>query len=119
MSYIDKDGYVVITSHPCIRLHVHIAESVLGKKLPKNAIVHHIDGDKQNNKNNNLVICPSRAYHNLIHARERALIESGSANNRKCCRCGKYDLPENLSFSANQPYHKLCNAIHVRKFNKS
>ena len=118
MSFIDKDGYVVVRSRPHVSQHVQKAESVFGKKLPKHAVVHHVDGNKQNNENSNLVICPDRAYHNLIHARENALIASGSANNKKCCRCGKYDIPDNLSSSANQSYHKLCNSIHVKRFKK-
>ena len=76
--------------------HVRVAESVLGKPLPPGAIVHHVDGDKVGNRPGNLVICPDRAYHNLIHARERALDACGNANWLKCPFCKKYDDPENL-----------------------
>ena len=47
--------------------HVIIAEHVLGRKLNRgHEIVHHIDCNKGNNKNNNLLIC-DRSYHSWLH----------------------------------------------------
>lgn len=68
-----------------------IIEKILGKEMPQNAVVHHIDGDRSNNSNNNLVVCDSTAYHALIHKRTRALKVSGDVNKRKCLMCGEYD----------------------------
>lgn len=51
--------------------HRLIAEKALGKPLPKAAVVHHIDGNKQNNVNTNLVICSNQSYHTLLHKREQ------------------------------------------------
>lgn len=95
--------------------HVRIAEAVLGRPLPIGAQIHHIDKQRANNSNSNLVICPSDYYHKLLHMRLRALEECGNANSRKCCRCGEYDQPENLSISKSQAYHKACNAQHVAR----
>ena len=53
--------------------HVRIAEAALGRQLPDGAVVHHMDGDRGNNARGNLAILPSRAYHNMIHARMRAI----------------------------------------------
>lgn len=53
--------------------HRYEAEQALGKKLPKNACVHHVDGNRLNNNHSNLVICPSHAYHTLLHSRARKL----------------------------------------------
>jgi len=70
---IRKDGYLYYQFKEGAGLaHVLIAEKALGKKLPPGAVVHHADGNPSNNKNSNLVICPSQAYHMLIHARTRA-----------------------------------------------
>jgi len=45
------------------------AQKVLGRPLKKWVeVVHHIDGNRANDKNNNLLIC-SREYHNTLHER--------------------------------------------------
>lgn len=53
--------------------HTQVAEKALGKKLPKGAVVHHVNEDRLDNRPTNLVICPDRRYHALIHARMKAL----------------------------------------------
>jgi len=108
LGYIGKDGLK--------NLHVLIAEKALGKVLPKGAEVHHVDEDKSNNEPTNLVICPSRAYHMLLHMRARALKACGNANFRKCRHCQKYDSLENLNITpSKQAYHKACAAKHVKE----
>ena len=72
-------------------------ELVLGKKIPKNVHVHHVDGNRLNNSNDNLVVCEDRAYHFLLHTRDRALRSSGDVNKRKCLMCGEYDSTDNMS----------------------
>lgn len=69
--------------------HVRVAESALGKLLPKGAEVHHIDEDKRNNSPSNLVICQSHKYHQLLHARQRIVKAGGNPNRHKLCTdCG-------------------------------
>lgn len=68
--------------------HVLVAERALGKRLPADADVHHVDGTKRNNQNSNLVICQDRAYHMLLHVRARILKAGGNPNTDKlCCIC--------------------------------
>lgn len=71
--------------------HVRIAKPVLGKPLPPGAVVHHADGRKDNNSNSNLVICPDRAYYNLLHARIDAMAATGDPNKMKCRHYKTYD----------------------------
>lgn len=61
-------------SHPSANstgyVHEHrvVAERAMGRRLKRNEVVHHIDGDKANNRNDNLLIC-SVKYHSWLHAR--------------------------------------------------
>ena len=105
--------------HPCatalgyVLRYRLIAENVIGKLLPRSAVIHHIDGVKDNDQNNNLLICENDAYHRLIHQRERAYEACGVASWRKCYICQQYDAPENLYIRSYKPkggcvHHKRC-----------
>lgn len=80
-----------------IQDHVRIAETVLGRRLPKGAVVHHADQDPMNNAPSNLVICPSTAYHALLHTRLRAMEACGNPSWRKCWICKKHDDPDAMA----------------------
>ena len=67
------------------RLHVAIAERAPGHPLPRGAVVHHVDENKQNNANANLVICQDHAYHMLLHARMRVVKAGGNPNTERWC----------------------------------
>lgn len=71
--------------------HILVAEKAMGKLLPEGAVVHHVNGNRGDNRPENLVVCQDQAYHLLLHARERALKECGNANWRRCAQCGEWD----------------------------
>ena len=76
--------------------HVRIAENALGRKLAVGEEVHHVGMDRGNNTTTNLVICPDRAYHQLLHKIQRSLDATGDANKLRCYYCHQYDDPRNI-----------------------
>lgn len=49
-------------------VHVVMAENVLGRRLKKNECVHHFNGNKQDNRNKNFLIC-TLSYHGWLEAK--------------------------------------------------
>ena len=115
---INKAGYVDVRcpDHPranpngYIPEHILIAEKVLGRHITKFIKVHHVDEDRTNNKNSNLVIC-TESLHRLIHNRMRALKECGHARWIKCPYCQVYGDPIGMvryDNHHNSRYHEKC-----------
>lgn len=65
--------------------HLVIAERALGKQLPASAVVHHVDRNRENNHNSNLVLCQDQAYHLLLHARQRVQDAGGNPSTDAIC----------------------------------
>ena len=102
------------------RQHVKIVEAVLGKELPSEARVHHIDGNGRNNVLTNLLVCPSETYHQLIHLRQRAFDESGNPTFRKCPFCKQWSDPKEMIVVGDVPKrnkrycHRKCKSDYER-----
>jgi hypothetical protein len=86
--------------------HIRIAEAAFGKPLPHGVHVHHVDGNRLNNQNTNLVICTPK-YHKLIHRRTDAYLATGDANLLKCGKCKNYDSQMNLRPRGKETYVHL------------
>lgn len=84
---------VVGSKHGSVLEHVLIAERALGKPLPKGAQVHHVDENRRNNANTNLVICQDQSYHSLLHLRARVLRAGGNPNTDLFCATCKTVKP--------------------------
>jgi transposase len=84
-TWIDAGGYVrvkVVEGAGRWKLqHVMVMERRLGRKLMVSEIVHHVDGDRQNNADDNLYLCRDHKHHMEV-ARQlketfRALLKRG------------------------------------------
>jgi hypothetical protein len=97
--------------------HIAVVEAAIGKPLPAGALVHHVNGNQRDNRPENLVACQDRAYHALLHQRQRALVACGNASFRKCKYCKRYDDPANLRGlgKAKAGYHRACQLDKNRK----
>jgi hypothetical protein len=92
--------------------HRLVAATALGKPLPEKAVVHHHD-------DGTLVICQDQGYHNLLHARMRAIDVTGDPNKRICTYCKQWD---NLSLlgggNGRATYHRNCKMEYERERNR-
>jgi len=73
--------------------HVIVVEAAMGKPLPGKYPVHHINENRSDNRPENLVVCESLGYHQLLHRRMEARAACGNANWRVCAFCKRYDDP--------------------------
>lgn len=84
---IKPNGYLEFTrgEHKFRLVHVVVMENRLGRRIKPDECVHHIDGNKLNNSENNLVLC-TRSGHSRLHRREDML----SGKNRKRKTNGRF-----------------------------
>lgn len=70
-----QDGYVFIKSGSGYKQeHRIVAGKALGRPLKKNEHIHHINGDRRDNRNCNLLICDI-GYHIWLHKRMSQLYQ--------------------------------------------
>ncbi len=102
--------------------HVLIAEKAIGRTLPDGVEVHHVDENKQNNKNGNLVICQDRHYHALLHRRAKVVRNGGNPDTQRFCRLCQTvkDLDQfptdNSIADGHRSYCKGCASVSRRRY---
>lgn len=65
-TYIGKNGYIHFSDSNKL-VHRWVMEKSLGRKLSSKEVVHHIDGNKLNNKIKNLKLFPCQKEHDRHH----------------------------------------------------
>jgi len=68
-SFKDKKGYRRWKDSKKL-VHRTVAEKKIGGKIGRGRVVHHKDGNKQNNRPSNLRVM-SRSEHSSLHAKKR------------------------------------------------
>lgn len=77
--------------------HKLVAEEKLSRRLEPGEIPHHVNGDKTDNRPENIEVMPSHAHHMNAHAKRRDKRRAGELNPEITCACGcgdtfpKYD----------------------------
>ena len=70
------------------QFHIIIIEQVLGHALPNGAVTHHVNENKTDNRNGNLVVIQSHAEHVELHRKMRVRAAGGNPWADRLCACG-------------------------------
>ncbi len=118
-------GYIMIylPNHPrasqwgYVPEAVLVAEKILSKHLPLSAVIHHVNGKTAESQPGNIVICQDKAYHQLLHLRQRAYEACGHASWRRCYFCKKWDDPINMYEHRGKgpTIHRKCGALQAKQ----
>ena len=71
--------------------HVIVAARMLGRSLRKGEIVHHINGDRADNRPENLYVCRDSLHHVEVHRSEAAALRALLAAGMVTFKDGRYE----------------------------
>lgn len=97
-SYICSGGYIVVRRQ---RIHRTLMEQHLGRKLAKDEHVHHINGNKQDNRLENLVVLNASEHHKLHPTK-------GYGLTKDCAKCGESFKVQPSSISSRKYCSQYC-----------
>lgn len=88
-------------THGYVYEHIIVAEELLGRDLLPSEQVHHINGDRADNRRENIHVCKDNAEHSRIHADMRIRSMGGDPCTQKICSHCK-GLIERTEFHRNK-----------------
>lgn len=123
ISHINNAGYVLIKepNHPLsdkrgyIYKHRLVASNIYGVEVVRNAVIHHIDGNRLNNSPKNLYLFSSHSEHMFNHRSENSTRRAFNETNPiiKCaCGCGN----EMTKYSKHKDRRYFIHGHSVRKY---
>jgi len=78
---VDRQGYRLVyapervKAHPYTYEHILVAERMMGRRLHRNEHVHHLNGQKLDNRPENLLVCTQSEHHKLHRKLEQLAME--------------------------------------------
>ncbi len=88
------DGYVAVkvdNSGTWRNEHSLVMEAQIGRRLGAKEIVHHIDGNRANNRPENLFLCRDRKHHNEVHRSQDKAMRALLADGQVVFEGGRYE----------------------------
>lgn len=100
----------------CIAEHRYVMEQHLGRKLRRNEVVHHIDGDKSNNSLSNLELMSYKEHNDLHGHTERAkeILRTAERVYVRGEKTGSSKLTEELVISLREEFRDSRKGIRAR-----
>lgn len=116
--FVDTEGYIKFRcpNHPransngYVYEHILIVEAAIGEYVNRPIVIHHVNGNRADNRLINLVLCLNNKQHKMLHQQQRALEVCGNPDWLRCPYCKEWDDPKRMYVHPGRDagYHRSC-----------